>query len=83
MIEVNPTVHSTITPWLLEQKRLQNLPGTLSPCPFCQTPRQLRSDYIRCTPCGINWLKGEDLNHDPSIERHKAHLKSVHDSMPF
>ena len=33
--------------------------GTLSPCPFCRTPRVQRSDYIRCNPCGINWLDEE------------------------
>ena len=33
--------------------------GTEPNCPFCQTPRVSRSDYIRCNPCGINWLDSE------------------------
>jgi hypothetical protein len=39
------------------------------PCPFCGRPRSQRSDYIRCTPCGMNWLQGEELSKDPRIER--------------
>jgi hypothetical protein len=49
------------------------------PCPFCHLPRCQRSDYIRCQHCGVNWLAGEDLNHNPSIERHDAYLKSIRD----
>ena len=74
------TITSTLTPLFEEYKRIQNAPGNLSPCPFCRTPRNLRSDYIRCRPCGINWLKGEDLDHDPRIERQAAYLKSVRQS---
>lgn len=33
--------------------------GTEPPCPFCQRPRVRRSDYIRCNPCGVNWLAEE------------------------
>lgn len=43
--------------------------GTLPPCPLCQRPRVQRSDYIRCNPCGKNWLNGEDLTKDPRLSR--------------
>lgn len=43
--------------------------GTEPPCPFCQRPRVRRSDYIRCNPCGLNWLDGEDLTKDPQLSR--------------
>ena len=41
--------------------------GTLRdlPCPFCKKPRSLRSDYVRCQPCGINWWAGTDLTRNP------------------
>lgn len=39
------------------------------PCPFCGLPRCRRTDYIRCSKCGVNWLMGEDLDHDPRVER--------------
>ena len=42
---------------------------TDSPCPMCGLPRSQRSDYIRCSPCGMNWLEGEDLTKDPRIDR--------------
>lgn len=37
----------------------RNEPGTEPPCPWCHRPRVLRSDYIRCNPCGTNWLVSE------------------------
>ena len=40
-----------------------------NPCPLCGLPRSQRSDYIRCSPCGVNWLEGENLEKDPRIER--------------
>jgi uncharacterized Zn finger protein (UPF0148 family) len=43
--------------------------GSEAPCPFCHLPRVRRTDYIRCSRCGINWLEGEDLDHDPRGER--------------
>ena len=48
--------------------------GTMPPCPFCQRPRVARSDYIRCLPCGINWLADESelpnyLNRNPAAAR--------------
>ncbi len=51
-----------------------NEPGTLSRCPYCQRPRVQRSTYIRCNPCGINWLDEEMhlpnyLNLDPRVAR--------------
>ena len=39
------------------------------PCPFCHKPRSQRSDYVRCQPCGINWLQGEDLSRHPLVSR--------------
>lgn len=42
------------------------------PCPFCGLPRSQRSDYTRCSPCGLNWLPGENLETDPRIERFQA-----------
>jgi len=41
------------------------------PCPMCGLPRSRRSDYIRCTPCGTNWLNGENLSANPKIERYQ------------
>jgi len=46
------------------------------PCPFCQRPRSQRSDYIRCTPCGINWSAGEDLGRNPKVERFQKMVDS-------
>jgi hypothetical protein len=51
--------------------------GNQAPCPFCNVPRFQRSDYIRCCVCGINWLKGENLDKHPSLERKAAFLKSA------
>ncbi len=53
--------------------------GTEAPCPFCQRPRVERSSYIRCNPCGVNWLQEEMhlpnyLNLDPRIARREAAL---------
>ena len=58
---------------MTRQERLSEL-GTESACPFCQNPRVERSDYIRCNPCGVNWLQEEMhlpnyLNSDPRIAR--------------
>jgi len=51
--------------------------GTEPDCPFCQKPRVTRSDYIRCNPCGVNWLNEEMnlpnyLNLDPRVSRAAA-----------
>lgn len=45
--------------------------GTESPCPIkgCGKPRVKRTDYIRCNPCGLNWLYGEDLTLSPLLSR--------------
>lgn len=51
--------------------------GTMPPCPFCQKPRVQRSDYVRCNPCGINWLAGEDLNRNPKAERWEKFLAAA------
>jgi hypothetical protein len=60
---------------LREQRR--NEPGSESPCPFCKRPRVRRDvgRYVRCNPCGINWLDEENifpeyLDQDPTISRH-------------
>lgn len=50
------------------QERLSEV-GTEMPCPFCNRPRVKRSDYIRCNPCGTNWLEGEDITQDPRKSR--------------
>ena len=57
------------------QDRL-NEQGTEPPCPFCKGPRVSRSDYVRCCPCGINWLDEEMhlpdyLNMDPRVARER------------
>jgi len=57
---------------LLEKlKRESQVGGELThlPCPLCGRPRSQRSDYIRCTPCGMNWLDGEDLSRDARLSR--------------
>ncbi len=56
---------------LLNQTREERLNevGTMPPCPFCQKPRVQRSDYVRCNPCGTNWLEGEDLSKNPLLSR--------------
>lgn len=48
--------------------------GTEPACPFCQRPRVLRSDYVRCNHCGVNWLAEEMhlpgyLDRDPRVAR--------------
>lgn len=55
-------------------KREIEVGGTLTnlPCPFCGLPRCERSDYIRCSHCGINWGHGQDYSHDPKIAQYKA-----------
>jgi hypothetical protein len=55
----------------------RNEPGTEPPCPFCSRPRVARTDYVRCNPCGVNWLDSEMhlpdyLNLDPRVARHRA-----------
>lgn len=44
-----------------EENRRERLAevGTEPPCPFCGNPRVGRSDYLRCNPCGVNWLNEE------------------------
>ena len=39
--------------------------GTEPACPFCKRPRLRRSDYIRCTPCGLNWNYDQDIFEHP------------------
>jgi Zn-finger nucleic acid-binding protein len=56
------------------QDRLSEV-GTLPPCPMCGVLRVQRTDYIRCNPCGVNWLNGEDLDKNPKIARYKQMLE--------
>ena len=49
----------------LTRKDRLNEVGTEPPCPHCQRPRVKRSDYIRCNPCGANWMDGEDIFRNP------------------
>lgn len=51
--------------------------GTMPPCPRCGRARVQRSDYIRCNPCGVNWLDSEMhlrdyLNRNPAACRSEA-----------
>jgi uncharacterized Zn finger protein (UPF0148 family) len=39
------------------------------PCPYCGLPRCQRSDYIRCSKCGLNWDMGLEA---ADYERHPA-----------
>ena len=55
------------------EQRLNEV-GTEPACPFCQRARVLRSTYVRCNPCGINWLAEEMhlpdyLSQDPRVAR--------------
>ena len=68
------------------RKERLNEPGTQAPCPFCQRPRVQRRDYIRCNPCGVNWLDEEMhlpnyLNRNPSVAR-KAVVPTVDTAKP-
>ena len=71
---------------LNRQDRL-NEQGTEPRCPFCQRPRVLRSDYIRCNPCGVNWLFEEMhlpnyLTLDPRVAR-KAVARTENQTRPI
>ena len=62
-----------------ERQARLNEPGTGPACPFCHLPRQERSDYLRCNPCGVNWLDEEMhlpnyINLDPRTARRVAAL---------
>jgi hypothetical protein len=66
---------------LMSQTREQRLneQGSEPPCPFCQRSRVSRSNYIRCNPCGVNWLDEElslpdYLSRDPRVCRREAAL---------
>jgi ribosomal protein L37AE/L43A len=47
------------------RERVLNEVGSEPDCPNCKRPRVRRSDYVRCSLCGRNWLDGEDLLKDP------------------
>ena len=53
---------------MTREQRLAEV-GSEPPCPQCGRPRVKRSDYVRCLPCGLNWLAGEDLSRNPKSER--------------
>lgn len=68
-----------LTPELQEQTNAdrRNEVGTEPPCPFCKRLRVARSTYIRCNPCGTNWLDEEMhlpnyLNRNPAAARSEA-----------
>ena len=59
------------------RQAMLNEVGTLPPCPWCGKPRVQRSTYIRCNPCGTNWLQEEMalpnyLNRNPAAARSEA-----------
>jgi hypothetical protein len=58
-----------------ENREGGDLKGML--CPFCGKPRSPRSDYIRCQPCGVNWLEGEDVNRDPRTDRYRKMVEHL------
>jgi ribosomal protein L37AE/L43A len=65
---------STAT-WTVEER--MNEVGSEPKCPFCGEPRVSRSSYIRCNPCGVNWLNEEMhlplyLERDPRVVRREA-----------
>lgn len=69
-LDVEALMHST------RQERLNEL-GSEPPCPRCGKARVSRSDYIRCNPCGVNWLNEEMhlpnyLERDPRVARREA-----------
>lgn len=58
------------------KERLEEV-GAMPTCPFCGKPRVARSDYLRCNPCGVNWLDEEMhlpnyINLDPRVARRAA-----------
>jgi ribosomal protein L37AE/L43A len=68
--------------WMvLEAKDRMSEVGTEPPCPFCQRPRVKRSDYVRCTYCGLNWLRDQNLSRNPNLNiRDIARLEKGTDS---
>lgn len=36
------------------------------PCPYCHRARFTRSDYIRCSHCGMNWPKRYNYGVSPA-----------------
>ena len=56
------------------QERLSEV-GTLSPCPFCGKARVQRNTYVRCNPCGINWLD-EEMHLPNYLDRNPAAARS-------
>lgn len=55
-----------ISGYRAQVRREQTIGGGLSPCPSCGVPRCQRSDYIRCSKCGVNWIEGADLTRMPN-----------------
>ena len=76
MESVKPYTMSLAEAEQARQDRLNEV-GTEPPCPFCGRPRVSRSSYIRCNPCGVNWLNEEMnlpnyLEMDPRVSRAAA-----------
>jgi ribosomal protein L37AE/L43A len=68
-----------VVQWMsMSREERKNEPGTMPPCPFCGRPRvQRETGYIRCTPCGTNWLDGEDWDTDPRNPRMQKFIQST------
>jgi ribosomal protein L37AE/L43A len=49
------------------QERMSEV-GDEPDCPLCGKPRVARSTYIRCHPCGKNWVNGVDIFKHPHIK---------------
>ncbi len=47
------------------------------PCPVCGLPRCSRSDYIRCSRCAINWMDGDELTKNPTMERYQKMVRAA------
>lgn len=56
--------------FMSQEERMKEITegGTLSPCPMCGLPRCERSNYIRCSKCGVNWLN-ENRRLDRYLDR--------------
>jgi hypothetical protein len=59
------------------RKLIRSEAGNQEPCPMCGASRVLRSDYLRCLPCGVNWLEGEDRSKHPGLERSRKMIEEL------
>jgi len=56
--------------------------GTLPGCPYCETLRVSRSVYIRCNPCGKNWMHGSDIFKHPHTKTTLPSSQETSDIVP-